>query len=194
MPQSKHDLSEVLQETWRAVTKESRKTPLPNWNESVLRFFFVRALLRLNPGIRCAVEWHRIDLMVQDDHDTSLIEFKFYVRPWLYDLRGRRVRAKGGPGKGNFREFCRCVEKLANIEQASWRAEDNGRISNRYLVLSYGDSPDMVGPKSYGYWYDSIKLPAGTARMAKLATTHTVDGLHCPVWNADFTCKLLEVR
>ena len=176
------------------VAKESRKTPLPNWNESVLRFFFVRALLRLNPGIRCAVEWRRIDLMVQDDHDTSLVEFKFYVRPWLYDLRRRRVRAKGGPGKVNFGEFCDCVEKLANIEQASWRARDDGHISHRHLVLFYGDSPDMVGPKFYASWYDSIKLPARTTRNATLRTILTLDGLHCPVWNADFTCKLLEVR
>lgn len=81
-----------------------------------------------------------------------------------------------------------------SVNQADWRTRDDGHISHRYLVLFYGDSHDMVGPKSYAYWYDSIKLPADTRRKATLTTVQTFDGLYCPVWEAECTCKLLEVH
>ena len=154
---------------------------------------FVQALLSEYPHVRCDVEWRFIDLLIQDSGGPSLIEFKYYVRPWLVDLRGKRIRAKGGPSKQNFREFCQCVEKLADIDDATWRATDDVPFTHRYLILAYADSSDMVGRKSYRHRYDEIQLPVKLQEKASLVRILTLDQLHCPVADAHYKCALLEV-
>lgn len=164
---------------WKAIAREARQTPLIHWNESVFRFMFVRALLSEYPRVRCDVEWRRIDLLVADSEGPSLIEFKFYVRPWLVDLRGKRLRAKGGAGNKNFGEFCDCVEKLAEIDDAKWRKADDVPFTHRYIVLAYADSSDMVGQKSYSHWYDDIQLRDSTRKVASLHRLLTLNEVHC---------------
>ena len=187
------DVSAVLRSMWAAIARESQRTPLVHWNESVFRFMFVRALLSQYPHVRCDVEWRRIDLLIYDSDGPSLIEFKYYVRPWLVDLRGKRIRAKGGPGKKNFGEFCKCIEKLAQIDDAKWRRTDDVPIAHRYLILAYADSSDMVGPQSYSFWYDEIRLPVATREKASLVRLLTLDKVHCPIADAHYKCALLEV-
>lgn len=154
---------------------------------------FVRALLSEYPQVRCDVEWRRIDLLVADSEGPSLIEFKYYVRPWLVDLRGKRLRAKGGAGKKNFGEFCDCVEKLSKIDDAKWRRADDVPFTHRYIVLAYADSSDMVGHKSYSHWYDDIHLRDSTRKMASVHRLLTLNKVYCPLAESHYKCALLEV-
>ena len=187
------DVGAVLRSMWAGIAKESRRTPLVYWNESVFRFMFVRALLSEYPHVRCDVEWRGVDLLIRDSDVSSLIEFKYYVRPWLVDLRGKRIRPKGGPSKKNFGEFCGCVEKLAQIDNSTWRATDDVPFAHRYIILAYADSIDMVGQKSYSFWYDEIRLPAETRKKARLVRLLALDDIHCPIADAHHKCALFEV-
>jgi len=187
------DVSAVLRSMWAAIARESRQTPLDHWNESVFRFMFVRDLLSKYPHVRCDVEWNRVDLLIQDSDGPSPIEFKYYVRPWHVDLRGKRIRAKGGPSEKNFGEFCACVEKLARIDDAKWRAKDDVPFAHRYLILAYADSSDMVGKKSYSHWYDEIQLPDAIQEKACRARLLTLNKIYCPTAGAHYKCALLEV-
>ena len=187
------DVSVVLRSMWALIKSESQRTPLVHWNESVFRFMFVRALLSEYPHVRCDVEWRRYDLLIHDIDGPSLLEFKFYVRPWLIDLRGKRIRPKGGPSKQNFREFCECIEKLALVDDAPWRTTDDVPIAHRFIILAYADSVDMVDRRSYSYWYDEINLPVSTQEKARLVRLLTLNKLHCPVAESHYKCALLEV-
>ena len=127
-------------------------------NESVFRYLFVRAFLRRNPEAVCYVEWNRIDLVVQCFGKNALVEFKFFHAEIVYNLNGKRLRPKGGAGKKNFREFCKCMAKLATIKNARWRKRQRERIDAKLLILAYVDRDNQAAHQTYeglGYEWTS---------------------------------------
>jgi hypothetical protein len=68
-------------------------------------------------------------LLVQVDHLTTVIEFKYYLQRRAYGLQGEPLRFKGGPGPQNEAEFNACVQKLRSAALPD--------SADRRLVLIY---------------------------------------------------------
>src|SRR5947209_3299529 len=95
------------------LSEELYRVPLKFWNESVFRYFFVRALRQTKQVADGELEWQRHDLRIGE----QLVEFKFYTG----------LPPKGRPAPKNFANFCECVDKLAAKEAA-------------YIVLAYSNA------------------------------------------------------
>jgi|SRR2546427_1325299 len=183
---------DALDATWHDIAKELRRTSVSHWNESVFRYLFVRAFLRRNPEAVCYVEWNRIDLVVQCFGKNALVEFKFFHAEIVYNLNGKRLRPKGGAGKKNFREFCKCMAKLATIKNARWRKRQRERIDAKLLILAYVDRDNQQGKKSFRHWYANI-LPRELPRKDSFKTVRTFEPIVCKKSNSEMNCKLFAV-
>ena len=190
---SQIDFCGVLRYAWADFAEELKSVPLWNFNESVLRYIFIRRMLRNHPTVRCDTEWHRIDLLFVDSTGPSLVEFKFYVRNQHIDLRGTKRQAKGGAGEKNFNEFCACIDKLMTIDEQIWRKTEIGSFRHRYLVLVYADADDEVGSRSFGNWYDELKLPKELSDRVRLTELLTLDGVKCCKSVASLKCAAFEI-
>ena len=122
-------------------------------NESVFRHHLVRALDELRPDASIQIEWKRIDLVVQVDGITHLIEIKYYGDHKAEHLDGSGSWVKGGPGRKNFSEFIACLNKLENLEkQKGMQQLSSLQAVKKWLVLGYSDR--------FAKWYDSIERVA----------------------------------
>src|SRR5271156_1242070 len=189
----KQAIVDALDATWHDIAEELCHTPLSHWDESVFRFFFVRAFLRRNPEARCHVEWNKIDLVVQCFDENALVEFKFYLAEPIYNLTGKRLRFKGGAGRKNFREFCDCVAKLASIEKAPWQMRQRERIDAKLLILAYVHRHDLLGEKAFRHWYKDIHLPNALPGKDSFSTVKTFEPIVCGKSNSEMNCKLFAV-
>jgi hypothetical protein len=159
-----------------------KKFPLSILNQSVFRFFFVRNLLRQRKGCEVQLEWHRFDLLIQDDGRNILVEFKFHTLPTSHNLAGDKTWRKGGPGKQNFEEFKSCIRKLATVEKRKWRRSDQGKIHGKYLILAYLDD------SRYRARYDAI---ADRRRLKRFIVAEEKAG---SFGDGKMICKLIEIR
>jgi hypothetical protein len=146
----------ILHATWNDLQRENEGVPLSLFDESVFRWLFIRAALRLRPDLTMQIEWKQIDLLIQDGDDNHLVEFKFWCMPrHHYHLDKTRGPKKGGPGKQNLREFWDNVEKLATLNSKPWRAKqsrDGGAIASASLILAFAH-PKIFEGKTYRDWY-----------------------------------------
>lgn len=118
-------------------------------NESVFRHHLVRALTDLRPDALIQTEWKRIDLVIQADGITHLVEIKYYGDHKAEHLDGSGSWMKGGPGKKNFSEFVTCLNKLENLEeQQGMQQLSSLQAVKKWLVLAYSNR--------FAKWYDSI--------------------------------------
>lgn len=130
--------------------------PLSRWNESVLRYYFSRAVALAHPGVEQFVECDKIDLVLAGKGLRAFVEFKFYVNPRRFDPYGRpRSGFKGGPSLKNLAEFRSCVDQLA------------GRTTvpglSKYVVLVYADGVGGRRAKHrYSSHYDEYAHPTDT--------------------------------
>ena len=181
-------------ETWAQFSDELTTTPLPHFSESVFRFLFVRTLLRRYPTVRCQTEWNRIDLMFIDSQGPSVIEFKFYVHNRHRDLQGVQRNWKGGAGKKNFGEFCKCIKKLAALDNKAWGRDSGKAIRNRYLILAYTNTPELQGEKSYRHWYDRLELPEPIKSQAIVKRLVRLKDTVCPATKHKMRCSLFGIQ
>jgi hypothetical protein len=157
-----------------------KELPLSILNESVFRFFFVRNLLQQRKNCSLQLEWHRFDLLVQDEGKNILIEFKFYTVPTGHNLAGKGTWRKGGPGGKNFEEFKRCVRKLDKVDECAWRRDEEGKIDGKYLILAY------EGDSGYHKYYKTINYPGELKKKpVHRRPTHNFGNM---------ICKLIEIR
>jgi hypothetical protein len=189
----KEAIVDALDVTWQDMAEELCHTPLSHWDESVFRFFFVRAFLRRNPEARCHVEWNKIDLVIQCFDENALVEFKFYRAEPMYNLTGKHFRFKGGAGKKNFGEFCDCVTKLASIEKARWQMQQRERIDAKLLILAYEHRPDLLGEKAFRHWYTDVHLPNNLPCKDSLSTVKIFEPIVCRKSNREINCQLFAV-
>ncbi|MBX3437120.1 MAG: hypothetical protein KF861_06495 [Planctomycetaceae bacterium] len=185
----------VLQTTWADVEAAIFQIPLPLWNESTFRWFFVRAALSTFPEVKCQLEWNKIDLLVQLENENHLIEFKFYGRNRHQRLDGSTGGWKGGPGRKNYTEFWDCVRKLHKFESERWRQRHGEReqISGRHLILAYAESETPI----YRDWYQPLRPAPPThcdinaVLRAKDLHLHAVE---CRGSKRHLRCQLFEVQ
>jgi hypothetical protein len=191
---AKVNLREVLLETWAQFSDELTDTPLPHFSESVFRFMFVRTLLRRYQEVRCETEWNRIDLMFIDSQGPSVIEFKFYVHNRHRDLQGVCRHWKGGAGDRNFREFCKCIKDLVDLDHASWGRDSGKAIKNRYLILAYTNTHEHQGEKSYRHWYDRLELPEPIKAQANVKRLVRLKDTVCAATKHKMRCSLFGIQ
>ena len=189
----KRAIVDALDVALHDMAKELCRTPLSHWDESVFRFFFVRAFLHSNREAKCHVEWNDIDLVVQCFDENALVEFKFFRAEPMYNLTGKLLRYKGGAGKKNFREFCDCVTKLASIEKAAWQMNPRERIDAKLLILAYEHRADLLGEKAFRHWYDDVHLPNNLPCKDSLGTVKSFEPIVCRKSNREINCKLFAV-
>ena len=216
------DISKVLEVTWKSVEEELPRTPVCHWNESVFRFFFVRALLGLyGDDFACTIEWNRIDLLIQRnkkakeadneaDNEADFVEFKFHVQNSHRTLAGTRTHLKGGPGKKNFTEFRDCVEKLSYIDRNKWFDDEPSqstkpRIARCFLILAYAQPSDtnVTKSKSYDHWYEkkaiTLRLKRNNRKVVLKPTLPLLENLPCKdsdenSQGLELKCKLFEIQ
>jgi len=111
------------------ILEHADKVGLANTEEFTFRSFFMAAAHELLRLPRFQTEWHKFDLLVQDDHTATLIEFKYYLLRRTIGLDGAPGRPKGGAGLKNESELYACINKLRTTAVAG--------IHERRLVLVY---------------------------------------------------------
>jgi len=189
----KRVIVDALDATLHDMAEELSRTPLSYWDESVFRFFFVRAFLHRNPEAKCHLEWNQIDLVVQCFDENALAEFKFFRSEPMYNLAGKRLRFKGRAGKKNFREFCDCVTKLASIEKTAWQLKQEERIDAKFLILAYEHRADLLGEKAFRHWYDDVQLPNDLPCKDSFGTVKNFEPIVCRESNREINFKLFAV-
>ncbi len=181
---STDDLVIVLKTTWKLMDAECRFVPFVNWDESVFRWLFIKAMAIHFPGVNCEREWQRIDLLIRDGDSPILVEFKFYFGPnKRHDLQGNPTGERGRLGPKNFEEFKKCVsDQRRNV------VGDGIDISKcrRFIVLAYASRDVESKYHNAAAWYDDIELEGVQRRC-------TVDGLSDIETNVERKCALLEV-
>ncbi len=180
-------VTDALRAACHDVIKGASEVPLPHWNESVFRFFFVRNLLVAAPRVTCFTEWNRIDVLLREEKKASLIELKFYQSQPLFDLSGHQLHKKGGAGSKNFGEFLLNIDKLRSCGSASWLAKHSLESVRAFLALVYTDPVPESGPRTYGAWYDTLPHIEGIKRVEKIISNAPVGQ------NELLSCKLIEV-
>lgn len=182
------DFVAVLEKAWDAIKVELQQTPLPLWNESVFRFFVVRAMHQEERAWHCQTEWRRVDLLLEKDGVRIPIEFKFYV--FARSTDGEESWAKGGPGKKNYKEFCTCLAKLRDFGKESAPAGASWNTAHRLLILVYEDQPARRG-HVYASYYANPSLPEELNRSIRLES-RTLEAIACGK-ETTLHCKLFEV-
>ncbi|SRR6266550_5993867 len=166
-------IEHVCNAAWEDFKTELCSVPLPLWNESVFRYFFVKQLRHACPDAKCQMEWNRFDLLLQIAGQNVLIEFKFYHPSIHRNLSGDRTHAKGGAGPKNFAEFTECISKLNKLAQAPWSRSERHPIHKALLVLVYAHHRSLKGKGIYRDWYD------------KFPEEHTIEGIEVNrLWSA----------
>lgn len=151
-----HDSGQLLMDALSACA-ETMADDLQNLrpellNESVFRHHLVKAFAALRPEASIQIEWKRIDLIVQVDEITHVIEIKYYGDYESRHLDGSGSWFKGGPGRKNFSEFVACLNKLRNLEnQKGMQQLSSLQQVNKWLILAYSDR--------FARWYNTINLP-----------------------------------
>jgi hypothetical protein len=107
---------------------------------------------------------------------------------------GETRRRKGGAGKKNFEEFCRCVEKLSTLDSQKWGRDHGSHIKNRFVILAYADAEGLDSLKSYGAWYDSLSLPDPISNSAEVVGLARLQDAVCPATKHRMRCSLFRVR
>jgi hypothetical protein len=106
-------LTAAFEEAVTQFKAEEVLMPLARWNESVFRFYYSRAIARLEPDVTQLFECSRIDLVLHRGTERAFVEFKFYTHSVGYDsITGMTGRMKGYPSLQNRREFENCVKTL----------------------------------------------------------------------------------
>lgn len=150
-----HDPRQLLMDALSACA-ESMTEDLQNLrpellNESVFRHHLVKAFAALRPEASIQIEWKRVDLIVQVDDITHIIEIKYFGDHRSRNLDGNGSWFKGGPGRQNFSEFVACLNKLRNLEsQNGMQQLSSLQQVNKWLILAYSDR--------FAGWYDAIDL------------------------------------
>lgn len=185
------DIENALATAWELVRAEGQIVPFENWDESVFRWMFIKALRQMFPGMECEIEWNRVDLLIRAT-PRILIEFKFYFGPQQRrDLDGKKLGWKGGFGPKNFAEFCDCVQKQAmqmikKFDVSSCR---------RFIVLGYASHPNETAKRlNAALTYDEVCVPDEIASRIELTRLKTFDGLGDAAKSIEYKCALFEVR
>ena len=143
----------------QSLESELKVMPLSRWNESVLRYFFCRALATAHEHVEHFVECGKIDLVLSHAALRAFIEFKFYAHPIRFDPYGRgRLGLKGGPSRKNLGEFRACIDQL--------HAQAPMPGLSKYVVLVYADPADQSHPRlrysehydDYQHWRNEVPL------------------------------------
>jgi hypothetical protein len=121
--------------------------PLARWNESVFRFFYCRAIAKLEPDVTQLVECSRIDLVLHRRSERAFVEFKFYTHSVAYNsITGKMGRTKGYPSLKNRREFENCVKALRQrpgppevLKLVALFYADPVAATQKTYEISYGD-------------------------------------------------------
>ncbi|MGN9807392.1 hypothetical protein [Micromonospora sp. L32] len=165
------------------MSDELSRMPLSLWNESVFRYFFCRSLAEAHPDVTQFVECDRIDLVLHHAKEKAFIEFKLYLHAPKFDpYTGSRSGFKGGPGRKNLSEFCRCVDQLYG------RKSMHGL--SKYIVLVYADPTAESTPgKRYSAHYDDYAHWDEKITLELLASAEPVESRHDRV-----QAKLFAVR
>lgn len=169
-----NDLKAVCATTWRTMRAECQYVSFDNWDESVLRWIFIKSLGIHFPQINCEREWQRIDLLIRDGDSPILVEFKYYFGPnRRHDLAGNITGWRGRFGEGNFGEFQKCV----NDQRRKTVGKDKLDISGcrRFIVLAYASRPGNPEKMLNGaQWYDDVSV-AGLERLMTLKGLRDTD-------------------
>lgn len=152
------DLVDVIRASFDAAVNELLDDvavlPLESWNESAFRHIFCLALAHDQPEVEQHLESDRIDLVLHRGAARALIEFKFYVhRPRIDPYSGHRRGFKGGPGLKNLKEFTRCIDRLAALDDAPGLS--------RYVILVYAHQRDLAATsgRSFGSYLADYEHP-----------------------------------
>jgi hypothetical protein len=124
---------------WNEFEAALRRVPLSLINESVLRWFYVNALLQKRPDVMVQIEWHKMDLLIQETLRNHLVEFKFFTYPQRLGLKGGSPKLKGHSSQRNRDDFFKDVIKFANAGTDAWLSahEESGQIHSKSLILVY---------------------------------------------------------
>jgi hypothetical protein len=147
----RHIVVEAWKDTVARIEADLREMPLSRWNESVLRFFYSRALTERAPDVRQEFECGRIDLVLCRNcrkRKLVYVEFKFYVHARHDPLICGKENRKGGPGQGNFKEFEKAIETLRK------RSVPPGVLKVLKIVaLFYCDPASTASKTTYDRWF-----------------------------------------
>jgi len=122
-------VTDVTTGAMKRIAAHAELVGLTNTEEFTFRSMFMAEAATRYPGFQFQTEWHKFDLLVQNDTAATLIEFKYYLLRRTRRLDGSVGNFKGGAGPKNESEFWRCVEKIATAAPAE--------VQDRFLVLVY---------------------------------------------------------
>ena len=174
---------DVFRRTALTVSKELELICLDYWNESILRFLFVKQVLTYDDSLMCFVECDHIDLVIRKGDLGTFIEFKFYLHAPKYDpYTGVKVGRKGYPSAKNLTEFNKCIDEL--------HRRRGGSNTTKFVVLAYAD-PANPKTRTYGDYYDDFAIQSG--HKIKLKVLDSIESISCGKTNSRVTLKLFEI-
>lgn len=155
-------IDQMLTSAWDCLRAELKVVNIEAINESVFRYFCIRALADIS-GVRYETEWrNRVDLHVMTGASELAVEFKFYASR-SHQCGVRQDRRKGGASKQNEAEFAASWRKLDQL------CSERSDRQSAYVVLVYQAADDerthRTFHKSYGS-LDEASLPDGCAARA----------------------------